>query len=91
MARGEVASMCTDGLVRGRGRPRISNDPMQQAHHLRCLMYRVYDKLSVPQVAERMGISERTVVYWTKLALTYHGYPEIEAVRKLLEKRRKVK
>lgn len=78
--------MCVESLVRGPGRPKVAEDPLQQSHHVRCLTYRVLDNMTVPQVARRMGISERTVVNWTRLALGYHGFPEIKAIRKKLRR-----
>lgn len=53
----------------------------EQWTHVRCLFYRVYDGLSVAEVAYRMGVSERTVKRWTNLALGYHEFPEIKAIK----------
>lgn len=71
--------------VRPPGRPRVSDDPEQRAKHMRCLFYRVLNGLTVRQVADLMDVSEATVKLWTKLALSYHGYPEIRKVREMIE------
>lgn len=71
-------------MPRGRGRPRVTDDPFEQSKHIRCLIYRVYDGRTVAEVAVIMRVSKRTVVYWTRLALSYIGYPEIQAIREVI-------
>ena len=66
---------------RRRGRP-PQDDPVQQWNHVRCLLYRVHDNLTVAQVARRLGVSEPTVKRWTQRALSYYWYPEIKEIRK---------
>lgn len=71
------------------GRPRATDDPIERAKHVRCLVYRVHDRKTVRQVAEIMGICERTVWKYCAWALTYVGEPEVAVIRaKIAENQR---
>ncbi len=63
------------------GRRRVAEDPFEQSKHIRCLVYRIHHDMDVPAVARLMGVSPRTVVNWTRLALSYYGHPEIKVLR----------
>ena len=76
-------SMCE--CARPVGRPKVSEDPVQQWHHLRCLFYRV-DGMSLKQVSERMGISRSTAKRWTQFALSYQGFPELRSLQEKLKR-----
>lgn len=67
---------------RGRGRKPVADDPGQRALHIRCATFRLAHRLTVPQVAILLDCSERSVKYWTKLALGYDT-PEADALRRL--------
>ena len=66
-------------------RPRPSADPYEQSKHIRALTYRVFDNMTVAQVAARMKVHPNTVKNWTKIALAYLGNPEVDEVRKRIE------
>lgn len=73
-------------LPRKPGRP-VQVTPTEQWNHIRCLLYRVHENLSVAEVAVRMGISQPTVKRWTQRALSYYWYPEIKEIRKAIKGR----
>ena len=68
-----------------RGWRRVALDPFEQAKHVRALTYRV-EGISVKGVADRMGVTARTIRNWSKLARAYFGYPDIRLVRSRLRK-----
>lgn len=74
------------GVSSGRRRARATDDPIAQWKHIRCLFYRIYDGLTVAEVARRMGVTERTVERWTQYALGYYGHPEIKVIREMIRK-----
>jgi hypothetical protein len=58
------------------GRPRVSEIPAERARHIEVATWRLVHGHSLATTAEAHGISERTVCYWTRLALTYPEAPD---------------
>lgn len=67
--------------ARGRGRPPVTADPEQRKRHEACASARILYGRSVADCMKAFDVSARTVLIWTKLALTYPG-PIGDALRR---------
>lgn len=67
--------------TRTRGRPPVANDPEQRRRHEACAQARLIYGRSVADCMLAFDCSARTVLLWTKLALTYPG-PIGDALRR---------
>jgi hypothetical protein len=68
-----------------RGRPVVSEDPGERERHIQCALYRLAQRKTVVQTARAFDVSERTVHYWVRLALSYND-PRCNFLRRLAGK-----
>lgn len=70
----------TSRVARPRGRQSVVTDPEHRRACVAVAHARIEDGMTIARVAELAGVSERSVRYWTGLALTY---PEGAYLRRL--------
>jgi len=57
------------------GRPRVGEIPAERKRHIEVATWRLVHGHTIAETCRAFDISERTVRYWTRLALTYLEAP----------------